>query len=165
MRKILLGLAIIGFLLPGVTHADLTSAKRAYDSGDFRTAFQEFKGLAEQGNGFAKNRLGELYRDGKGTDQNFEAAAAWFQKATDDGYLRAYWNLGRMYEAGVGLDQDYVLAFKWYYLGRTTSQNVHALRRVKTKMSPIQKAEAKNLARDLQRLRPSFRGLPAGFHL
>ena len=165
MRNILLSLAIVGFLLPGVARADLPSAKHAYDSGDFQTAFQEFKTLAEQGNGFAKNRLGELYRDGKGTDQNHEEAAAWFQKATDNGYLRAYWNLGRMYEDGLGLNQDYVLAFKWYYLGRTTTQNTLALRRVKSKTSPLQKSEAKNLARDLQRLRPSFKGLPAGFHL
>ena len=165
MRKILLSLAIVGFLLPGVAHADLTSAKRAYDHGDFQTAFQEFKNLAEQGDGYAKNRLGELYRDGKGTDQNFESAAAWFQKAADDGFLRAYWNLGRMYEDGLGLDQDYVLAFKWYYLGRTTTQNALALRQLKSKMSPLQKAEAKNLARDLQRLRPSFGSFLAGLRL
>ncbi|MCE2510804.1 MAG: sel1 repeat family protein [Alphaproteobacteria bacterium] len=165
MRKIVLGLALLGLLFPAVAHADLASAEGAYDRGDFHAAFEGFQSLAEQGSGFAKNRLGELYRDGKGTDQNYEEAAAWFRKAADDGFLRAYWNLGRMYEEGLGLEQDYVLAFKWYYLGRTSTQNALALRQLKSKLSPVQKAETKNLARDLARYRPSFGGILAGLRL
>ncbi|MGB1548057.1 MAG: tetratricopeptide repeat protein [Alphaproteobacteria bacterium] len=165
MEKILFSLMLAVLLLPNVARADLAQAEDAYARGELQAAFQEFRNLAEQGNAVAKNRLGESYRDGKGTEQDYEAAAAWFQKAADDGLLRAYWNLGRMYEEGLGLERNYVLAFKWYYLGRTTTRNALALQQLKSKMSPLQKAEAKNLARDLRRYRPSFGSFLAGLRL
>ena len=35
-----------------------------YDRGDYATAFQEFKSLAEQGNAVAQYNLGQLYDKG-----------------------------------------------------------------------------------------------------
>ena len=156
MRPMFFALAILALLLPRAALSALASAKNAYAEGDFQTAFLGFQALAEEGDNFAQNRLGMLYRDGKGTEQNFEKAAGLFKKAAEDGFIGAYWNLGRLYEEGLGIEQDYIQAFKWYYLGRTRSQNAHALRQLRRKMSPLQKAEAKNLARDLWGVRPSF---------
>ena len=163
MRIFFFIFATFSLFVPGIAHADLATANNAYAQGNFQTAFQEFQALAEKGDGFAQNRLGMLYRDGKGTEQDHKAATIWFQKAAEDGAISAYGNLGQAYEEGIGVAQDYVLAFKWYYLGQSLTKNAIALRRLKSKMSPLQTSEAKQLARDLlQTRRPSSGGvLPA----
>jgi len=75
--------------------------------------------------------------------------------AAEGGAISAYGNLGQAYEEGIGVAQDYVLAFKWYYLGQSLTKNAIALRRLKSKMSPLQTSEAKQLGTR----RPSFGGL------
>ncbi len=163
MRIFFFIFAIFSLFVPGIAHADLATANNAYAQGNFQTAFQEFQALADKGDGFAQNRLGMLYRDGKGTEQDHKAATIWFQKAAEDGAISAYGNLGQAYEEGIGVAQDYVLAFKWYYLGQNLTKNAIALRRLKSKMSPLQTSEAKQLARDLLRTRRPSSGsvLPA----
>ncbi|MEW5703491.1 MAG: tetratricopeptide repeat protein [Pseudomonadota bacterium] len=156
MRTLFFRIAAICLLLPGIAHAGLKEAGEAYDLGNYQIAFQAFQSLAETGNGLAQNRLGELYRDGKGTKKSPKEAATWFEKAAEAGTINAYANLARMYEEGLGVEQDRVQAFKWYYLGRTRIENAEALRRLIPKMDPVERAKAKNLARDLGVRRPSF---------
>ena len=62
----------------------------AYNSGDYATALQEWRALAEQGNAvgqpYAQSNLGVLYEFGKGVLQNNTKAHMWFNIAAANGY-------------------------------------------------------------------------------
>ena len=90
----------------------LEDAVAAYQRGDYATAYQLIRPLAEQGNAVAQERLGEMYTDGKGVPQNYGEAAKWYRLAADQGYAGAQTNLGSMYERGTGVPQNHVEAVK-----------------------------------------------------
>ena len=62
----------------------------------------------------AWTRLGLMYVDAKGVEQDYEEAMACFEHAANDGYAMAQYYLGQMYENGLGMDQNYEEAFSWY---------------------------------------------------
>jgi hypothetical protein len=68
-----------------VVGADLASAERLYQNGDFTAAFSEFRTLAETGVAVAQVRLGEMYRDGKGVPRDQLEYAHWFWEAAKNG--------------------------------------------------------------------------------
>jgi len=49
-----------------VAQADDDDASAAYARGDYDTAIQQLKPLAEQGNAEAQSRLGWMYENGEG---------------------------------------------------------------------------------------------------
>ena len=53
----------------------------AYEKGDYVTAFQGSKYLAEQGHAEAQYKLGVLYNKGHGVTQDYKEAAKWYQEA------------------------------------------------------------------------------------
>ena len=57
----------------------------AYQRGDFATALQIFRPLAEQGNAAAKYELGVDVRQGQGVPQDYAQAVIWYRKAADQG--------------------------------------------------------------------------------
>ena len=67
---------------------------------------------AEQGDADAQMSLGIMYRDGKGVDQNFEQAAAWFRKAAEQGSVAAQLETGKMFDKGLGVTRDLKEAVK-----------------------------------------------------
>jgi TPR repeat protein/formylglycine-generating enzyme required for sulfatase activity len=94
----------------------------AYQRGDYASALQEFKPLAEQGDANAQLLLGSMYAGGRGVPQNFAEATKWLRKAAEQGQTGAQILLGKFYEIGqsvpddVGqsIPQDYAEATKWY---------------------------------------------------
>jgi hypothetical protein len=86
----------------------------AYDHGDYATAMQIWRPLAEQGDAFAQDDLGLMYALGHGVPQDFAQAVVWFRKAADQGDADAQFNLGMAYFRGEGLPQDYAQAAAWY---------------------------------------------------
>jgi TPR repeat protein len=78
----------------------------AYQRGDYATATQLWRPLADQGNAAAQFNLGFMYKKGQGFPQDFAAALMWYRKAADQGYASAQCNLGLMYERGNGVPQD-----------------------------------------------------------
>ena len=52
--------------------------------------------LLIQGNANAQFRLGYMYPDGQGVPQDYEAAAAWYRKAAEQGNKWAQYLLGLM---------------------------------------------------------------------
>jgi len=116
MRRIVATLAVVGALMfsAGAAWADIEDGKRAYWRGDFATAVQEFRPLAEQGDADAQFRLGVLYYEGEGVPQNDAEAIKWYRKAAEQGLAKAQHNLGYMYGEGVGVPQNYVEAVKWW---------------------------------------------------
>jgi len=57
-------LLAVGFVF--VAQADLAGAQATLERGDYDTAIQQLKPLAEQGNAEAQSRLGWMYENGEG---------------------------------------------------------------------------------------------------
>ena len=62
-------------------------------------------------------------RGGKLLGQNFQSAAAWFQKAASAGHRGARYELASMYEAGHGVAQDFAEAARLYRLVADAGDN------------------------------------------
>ena len=95
---------LIVFTAP--TWAGLEDGIAAANRGDYETAIQEFKPLAEEGDAVAQTALGLMYMNGNGVPQNYAEAMKWFRKAAEQGYAQAQINLGIMYLKGTGVPQD-----------------------------------------------------------
>jgi hypothetical protein len=98
----------------GQSSASMDEGIAAYNRGDYATALQMLRPLAEQGNTKAQNYLGLMYLKGLGVAQESQEAARWFKKAADQDYAIAQNNLGSMYKYGLGVSQNYTEATKWY---------------------------------------------------
>ncbi|MFQ5952155.1 MAG: tetratricopeptide repeat protein [Candidatus Omnitrophota bacterium] len=113
MAKILLTVVFV-FTLTTLAFADYDAGLSAYKRGDFATASQEWRPLAEKGDAKAQNAIGVMYATGKGFPQDYTKAIKWYRKAAEGGYLAAMRNLGSMYAGGEGVAQDFGKAAKWY---------------------------------------------------
>ena len=127
----------------------------AYERGDYATALQEFKPLAEQGNSDAQMMLGSMYESGQGVAQDHAETAKWYRKAAEQGNARAQIKVGVMYSDGQGVPQDYVLGHMWSNLaasrllpGSDRDMAVKNRDIVAAKMTPELIAEAQRLARE-----------------
>ncbi|MFZ7107977.1 tetratricopeptide repeat protein [Avibacterium avium] len=86
----------------------------AAQRGDFATALQLWKPLAERGHAKAQYNLGVMYKNGQEVKQDDFQAVKWYQKAAEQGDAKAQYNLGNMYSTGRGVKQDDFQAVKWY---------------------------------------------------
>jgi hypothetical protein len=124
----------------------------ALHHGQYEAALKEWKPLAEQGDVEAQIRLGYLYFDGLGVNQDYKEGVRWFRKAAEQGAFNRYYNLGFLYEnGGYGLPKDYVQAYMWYSLDiplyRDDFNDIHRIR-VMEKMTPAQITEGRQLAKE-----------------
>ena len=95
--------------------AQFRQANAAYQAGNYQQAFHLMQPLAQQGIIVsAQHNLGLLYFHGRGVAQNYQQAAAWFQKAANQGFADAQNNLGVMYANGKGVAKDYQQAKAWW---------------------------------------------------
>ena len=94
--------------------ADFDDGVAAFVAGDYKTAFNEFKPFAEQGDAYAQYNLGLMYDNGQGVLQDDKEAVKWYTKAAEQGYADAQYNVGVMYANGRGVLQDDKEAVKWY---------------------------------------------------
>ena len=75
---------------------DFNAGVAAYKQRDYKTAFEKFEPLAEQGYAGAQYNLGNLYRFGKCVPRNEEAAAKWYCHAAKQGQAEALYALEGM---------------------------------------------------------------------
>jgi len=116
MRHIVATLAVVGALLfsAGSTWADWDDGVAAYKRGDYVTAYQEFRPLAEQGDAKTQFNLGIMYANGVGVTENDIEAVNWYHKAAEQGYADAQASLGFMFDNGEGVPVNDAQAVKWY---------------------------------------------------
>ena len=108
---------VIALLFAAISAAaDFAAGLAAYNKGDFATAAQEWRPLAEQGVAAAQFNLGLMYYEGHGVPLDLAQAADWFTKAAEQDYAKAQYDLGAMYGIGKGVKRDYVQAYKWLNL-------------------------------------------------
>jgi hypothetical protein len=98
------------------TAQDYDKGALAYQAGDYETALQEWRPLAEQGNAQAQVKLGVMYDYGNGVPRDSTEAVNWVRLAAEQGNAEAQFYLGSMYTDGEGVLQDYAEAVDWYRL-------------------------------------------------
>ncbi len=69
--------------------ADMNSAMRAYEAGDYETAFAELDIMARRGHTDAQKSIAVMYKLGRGVPRNLELAYVWFSIAGKNGYAYA----------------------------------------------------------------------------
>lgn len=94
--------------------APFEEGRKAYEKGNYETAFRLMKPLADQGDVSSQYYLGIMYDEGKGVRQNYIEAMKWYRMAAEQGDARAQFNLGLLYYNGQGVPQNYSEAAKWY---------------------------------------------------
>ena len=112
LRALTLAVLLIVTALP-VT-AGFKEGSAAYERGDYKTAYHEWKPIAEKGHTVAQYNLGLMYVKGRGVPKNYALAKKWLTKAALQGHARARHSLGVMYYFGQGVPKNYVLARKWF---------------------------------------------------
>jgi TPR repeat protein len=115
-------LSIICLAVPA--WADFQAGKDAYDRGDYATALNEWRPLAEQGDALAQYNLGVLYRKGRGVPQDDVQARQWYDKAAVQGQAKAQFNLGTLYFNGEGVPKNYQQALRWFRLAADQGEAV-----------------------------------------
>ena len=128
---------------------DFEKGWAAYNAGDYETALQEWRPLAEHGDAEAQTNLGLMYATGSGVLQDYAEAVDWYRKAADQGRADAQTNLGNMYDTGRGVSQDAVLAHMWYNIGGANGNELGSDNRglIEEQMTREQIADAQALAR------------------
>ena len=116
MKRIILVL-LVTFLMAVPVYADnFQDGVDAYNRKDYKTAYQLWLPIAEQGDAEAQYNLGVMYDDGTGVLQDYKEAVKWYLLSAEQGDASAQVNLGFMYDIGQGVPQDYKEAVKWYRL-------------------------------------------------
>ncbi len=126
------------------TQADFAQGLAAYDGGDYRTAFEQWRALAEAGDPIAQVALAGLYLAGEGTPEDPAAALRWYRRAAEQGDAVAQQNLGDLYASGRGVARDLVSAYVWLSLAADQGQRWSGQRRdgLIPQLTPEQRAEA-----------------------
>ncbi len=105
MKRVALAVALL-IALATPSQADYWDGLVAYWRGDYATALQEFKPLAEQGDARTQFKLGLMYSNGQGVALDFSEAVQWYRKAAEQGDAGAQNNLGLMHSNGQGVPQE-----------------------------------------------------------
>ncbi|KAF9273828.1 hypothetical protein BGZ88_003487 [Linnemannia elongata] len=79
------------------------------------------------GDKIAQVTLGDMYRDGKGVPQDYQAAMNWYFMAVEQGDAAGQHRVGALHDKGFGVPQNHLIAMAWYIKaaeqGHASSQN------------------------------------------
>ena len=114
MHSLAGALALVAALAVPAAAAPLEEGVDAYRAKDYATAVKLWQPLAEQGNAAAQYRLGMLYAEGKGVEQNDATAFMWLQRAAKQGDADAQYNVGASYVEGIGVGKNEAEAASWF---------------------------------------------------
>ena len=115
MKKLLVCILFV-LLSTQMSAQEIDKGYEAYNDGDYATALQEWKPLAEQGYAFAQYNLGILYEYGNGVPKDYVEAVKWYRLSAEQGYAISQYSLGLMYSNGYGVLKDKAEAVKWWRL-------------------------------------------------
>ena len=132
------------------TAQDFDKGLKAAQAGDFQTALQEWRPLAEQGYASAQYNLGQMYRNGQGVPQDDAEAVKWYRLAAEQGNAYALFTLGYFYSTGQGVPQDKVMAHMWYNISAAIGNELGRANRDSIAEFMTQQAieQAQQMARD-----------------
>ena len=78
--------AVLVMLVVWPAWADYLDCVDAYNRGDYATALEKWRPLAEQGDAYAEHALGAMYYNGYGVPQDYVQAHVWWNLAAAQGY-------------------------------------------------------------------------------
>lgn len=90
------------------------AAQEALAAENYARAVSLLQAEALAGNAAAETRLGDLYFQGQGVEQNHDRALLWYRRAAKRNYADAQFNLGNMYLLGEGVLRNDKKALAWY---------------------------------------------------
>jgi len=91
----------------------LVRADQAYKRGDYNVAQGFYKKLAQAGVPQGQAGVANMYRQGRGVDQDIEESIHWFKKAANQDWVPAQYQLGFIYQ-NVGPVRDLDEAIRFY---------------------------------------------------
>ncbi len=87
-------------------------------SGEYYSAalagFIEIEQTAEKMKPYLRYRIGRMYYDGYGTEQDFSEAFKWLELSAQDGNHLSEYTIAKMYRDGLGTDRDLTKAAEWF---------------------------------------------------
>jgi TPR repeat protein len=90
IKAAIAGVVVALGLAAPVAAGPLEDGLAAYSRGDYATAMQLWRPLADRGDADAQFDLGVLYQNGQGVPQDYAAALNWYRKAADQGNADAH---------------------------------------------------------------------------
>ncbi len=96
------------------TNADYQRAVDAIERDDLRTALEEARNGAEQGDMRAQRLYGYMLMNGKGIKADRSEGARWLRMAAEKGDVVAQRELGAAYLGGLGVTKDPAEASRWF---------------------------------------------------
>ena len=115
MKKLLVCILFV-FLGTKMSAQEIDKGYEAYNDGDYATALNEWKPIAEQGYAFAQYNLGIMYEYGNGVAKDYAEAVKWYRLSAEQGYAISQYSLGLMHSNGYGVLKDKAEAVKWWRL-------------------------------------------------
>lgn len=97
---------------------------KAYDAGDYKTAYEIFRGLADNGDIAALRNVALMERKGLGVDKDPEAAIDDYTQAAEKGLPTAQADLAEMYLDGEAGEPDPKAALPWLQRAAAASHPV-----------------------------------------
>ncbi|HTV79563.1 MAG TPA: tetratricopeptide repeat protein [Steroidobacteraceae bacterium] len=91
----------------------LEKAQRALQDGDYVTAMDLARPLADRGNAKAQSLVGQMYEQGFGTVRDPDRASRWYRKAAVQGDTAAELALGSLYLIGKAVPKDVPEGVRW----------------------------------------------------
>jgi TPR repeat protein len=115
---IALVLCLILNTFAGTAHAgtdddDFRRGLTAFNAGDYETALQVWRPLAEKNEPRSLAGIGFMYHRGMGVRADDKEASAWLLRAAERGQAEGQLMLGILYYYGRGVPQSYVQAYAW----------------------------------------------------
>jgi hypothetical protein len=101
------------FTAQDVAIAKLGDSKSSRDQAFSQMTLKELLAVAEAGDAEAQYKLGVIYENGQGVEDNCMAAARWYKLSAEQGYAKAQFNLALLYKSGLGVTQNLQTAKHW----------------------------------------------------
>lgn len=113
-KRFWLAIVLGAVLVLSVQADEIGDARLAFEAGDYEKALSILTTAAERGNDRARFRLGVMYVNGEGVDQDYGKAADWFKRTYEDPWslmrIDGQVAMGILHHNGLGVPRDYVKA-------------------------------------------------------
>jgi uncharacterized protein len=111
--------AFAGTAFAATDDDDFRRGLTAFNAGDYETALQVWRPLAEKNEPRSLAGIGFMYHRGMGVRADDREAAAWLLRAAERGQAEGQLMLGILHYYGRGVPQSYVQAYAWCELAET----------------------------------------------
>ena len=114
--RVLLLIALVALISRGAAASEFEDGVRAYDAGDYESAFHIWLPLAENDDLAAQYNVALLFEHGLGVEPDLDAAIDWYIRAAEAGYPTAQVKIGDFYQSGMWGEERLPEALTWYQL-------------------------------------------------